>query len=180
MSSNQSGEGEIRKSIVEADLIDCMVALPGQLFYSTPIPVCLWFIARDKKNHKFKDRRGKVLFINARKMGEMISRVQRTLADDDIKLIADTYHRWRGDKTVKGKYADVPGFCKSATLEEIREHGHILTPGRYVGAAEVEEDDEPFEDKMARLTAELREQNEQGKKLDRRIWKNLETIGYGG
>ena len=145
MSSNQSGEGEIRKAIIEADLVDCMVALPGQLFYSTQIPVCLWFISRDKKNHRFKDRRGKVLFIDARKMGTMISRVQRELTEADIKLIAETYHKWRGDynsrdgaKRNDGKYADEPGFCKLATLDEIREHNHILTPGRYVGAVVVQ------------------------------------------
>lgn len=180
MSSNQSGEGEIRKNIIEAELVDCMVALPGQLFYSTQIPVCLWFLARDKKNGRFKDRRGKVLFIDARKMGTLIDRIHRELSDDDIQKIAGTYHAWRGDKDVKEMYEDIPGFCKSATLNEIREHGHILTPGRYVGAAEVEDDGEPFEDKMARLTAELREQTAEAARLDTLIWANLEDIGYGG
>ena len=158
MSSNQSGEGDIRKAIIETDLIDCMVAMPGQLFYATQIPVCLWFLARDKKNSRFRDRRGKVLFIDARKLGTLIDRVHRDLSDEDIAKVANTYHAWRGDNGTKTKYADVPGFCKSATLDDIRKHGHILTPGRYVGAAEVEEDAEPFEEKMARLTAELREQ----------------------
>jgi type I restriction enzyme M protein len=180
MSSNQSGEGEIRKNIIEADLVDCMVALPGQLFYSTQIPVCLWFIARDKKNGRFRDRRGETLFIDARKLGTMIDRVHRNLEDTDIRKIADTYHAWRGDKGCRSKYANVPGFCKSATLDDIRNHNHILTPGRYVGAAEVEDDGEPFEEKMARLTAELREQSEQSAKLDKLIWANLEDIGYGG
>ena len=180
MSSNQSGEGEIRKAIIEADLVDCMVALPGQLFYSTQIPVCLWFIARQKKNGRFRDRRGETLFIDARKLGTMIDRVHRELTEDDIRKIAETYHAWRGDKHCKAKYEDVPGFCKSATLDDIRHHNHILTPGRYVGAAEVEDDGEPFEEKMARLTAALREQTEKSKKLDQIIWANLEDIGYGG
>ncbi len=180
MSSNQSGEGDIRKAIIEADLVDCMVALPGQLFYSTQIPVCLWFLARDKKNGRFRDRRGQTLFIDARKLGTMIDRVHRELTDDDIRQIADTYHAWRGDKSLKTKYKDVPGFCKSATLDDIRHHGHILTPGRYVGAAEVEDDGEPFEQKMTRLTAELREQIKQAGRLDKLIWANLEDIGYGG
>jgi type I restriction enzyme M protein len=183
MSSNQSGEGEIRKAIIEADLVDCMVALPGQLFYSTQIPVCLWFLARDKKNSRFKNRRGKVLLIDARKLGTLIDRVHRELSDDDVRQIADTYHAWRGDKARGGRkspgYADVAGFCKSATLDDIRQHGHILTPGRYVGAAEVEDDAEPFEAKMARLTAELREQTKASAKLDKLIWANLEDIGYG-
>jgi type I restriction enzyme M protein len=180
MSSNQSGEGEIRKTIIEADLVDCMVALPGQLFYSTQIPVCLWFLARDKKNGQFKDRRGKVLFIDARKMGTLVDRVHRELSDDDIQTIADTYHAWRGDKSCKTKYGDEAGFCKSATLDEIRHHGHILTPGRYVGAAEVEDDGEPFEVKMARLTAELKRHSKESARLDQLIWANLEDIGYGG
>jgi type I restriction enzyme M protein len=179
MSSNQSGEGEIRKNIIEADLVDCMVAMPGQLFYSTQIPVCLWFIAREKKNGRFRDRRGQTLFIDARKLGTMIDRVHRELSDDDIRKIADIYHAWRGDKAAGG-YEDMPGFCKSATLDDIRHHNHILTPGRYVGAAEVEDDGEPFEEKMARLTAALREQGEQAEKLDQVIWANLEDVGYGG
>lgn len=179
MSSNQSGEGEIRKNIIEADLVDCMVALPGQLFYSTQIPVCLWFLARGKKNGRFRDRRGETLFIDARKLGALVDRVHRELSDADIARIADTYHAWRGDKDCKARYADAPGFCKSATLDDIRHHGHILTPGRYVGAAEVEDDGEPFDEKMKRLTAELGEQMEQSKKLDKLIWANLEEIGYG-
>jgi len=180
MSTTTSGEGEIRKAIVEADLVDCMVAMPGQLFYSTQIPVCLWFIARDKRNSRFRDRRGQVLFIDARKLGTMIDRVHRELTDEDIAEIAETYHAWRGDKNCKRKYADVPGFCKSATLEDIRKHGHVLTPGRYVGAAEVEDDDEPFEEKMKRLVAELRVEQAEAAKLDAAIAANLKELGYGG
>jgi len=179
MSSNQSGEGEIRKNIIKADLVDCMVALPGQLFYSTQIPVCLWFIARNKSNGQFRKRTGQTLFIDARKLGSMIDRVHRELTEEDIQRISDTYHAWRGDKSA-GNYEDIPGFCKSATLDDIRHHNHILTPGRYVGAAEVEDDGEPFEEKMARLTSALREQSAQAEKLDQIIWANLEDIGYGG
>jgi type I restriction enzyme M protein len=179
MSSNQSGEGEIRKAMIEADIVDCMVALPGQLFYATQIPVCLWFLARDKKNGRFRDRRGKVLFIDARKLGSMIDRVHRELTVADIQLIAETYHAWRGDKEVKEKYKDEAGFCMSATLDDIRGHNHILTPGRYVGAAEVEDDGEPFDEKMARLTATLKEQTTEAAKLDKAIWKNLKELGYG-
>ncbi len=179
MSSNQSGEGEIRKAIVEADLVDCMVALPGQLFYSTQIPVCLWFIARDKRNHRLRDRRGEVLFIDARGLGTMIDRTHRELSDDDIGQIAGTYHAWRGDGDSAASYADIPGFCKAATLEEIRQHGHILTPGRYVGAAQVEEEGEPFEEKMARLVEQLREQQVESRRLDALIWANLAAIGFG-
>jgi len=179
MSSNQSGEGEIRKNIVEADLVDCMVALPGQLFYSTQIPVCLWFLARDRRNGRFRDRRGEALFIDARKMGTMIDRVHRELTDDDTAKIAGTYHAWRGDAGA-GDYADVPGFSKSATLEEIRKHGHVLTPGRYVGAADVEDDGEPFEEKMQRLTAQLEEQFAEGARLEALIRENLRSLGTRG
>ncbi|HRT97814.1 MAG TPA: class I SAM-dependent DNA methyltransferase [Planctomycetota bacterium] len=179
MSSNQSGEGEIRKAIIEADLVDCMVALPGQLFYSTQIPVCLWFLARDKADKRFRDRRGEVLFVDARKLGTLIDRIHRELTDDDIRRIADTYHAWRGDKGCKANYEDIPGFCKAATLDDIRAHGHILTPGRYVGAADTEDDDEPFEEKMKRLASKLLEQSAQASELDRVIRVNLKDLGYG-
>ena len=179
MSSNQSGEGEIRKAIVEADLVDCMVALPGQLFYSTQIPVCLWFLARDKKNGRFRDRRGHTLFIDARKLGTMADRTHRELTDDDVRRIARTYHAWRGDKDA-GEYADIPGFCKSAGLDDIRKHGHVLTPGRYVGAEAAEDDGEPFEEKMKRLTTTLREQQAEAAKLEAAIAANLKGLGYGG
>jgi type I restriction enzyme M protein len=178
MSSNQSGEGEIRKAMIEADLVDCMVALPGQLFYSTQIPVCLWFLARAKKNGRFRDRRKGTLFIDARKMGALIDRIHRDLTPEDIERIAGTYHAWRGDKGA-GKYADVPGFCKSATTEEIAGHGFVLTPGRYVGAEDVEDDGEPFEEKMKRLTAKLEEQFAEGARLQREIRSILSSIGYG-
>lgn len=175
MSSNTSGEGEIRKNIIEADIVDCMVALPSQLFYNTMIPACLWFIARDKSNHKFRNRKGKVLFIDARKMGILVDRRHRELIDEEIKRISSTYHVWRGEG---GKYSDILGFCKSAKLDEIRKHEHILTPGRYVGAEEEEEDTEVFEEKMKRLTAELSKQMQEGKKLDEGIIKNLERVGF--
>ncbi|RTH99468.1 N-6 DNA methylase [Thermus scotoductus] len=186
LSSNQSGEGEIRKNIVEADLVDCIVALPDKLFYSTQIPVSLWFLARDKSGRPpagqkkpLRDRRGQVLFIDARKMGRMVDRVHRELTDEEIQKIARTYHAWRGEAEA-GEYQNIPGFCKSATLEEIRQHGYVLTPGRYVGAEVQEEEDEPFEEKMARLVAQLREQQAQARKLDEAIWRNLEELGYGG
>ncbi|MBV8451777.1 MAG: SAM-dependent DNA methyltransferase [Deltaproteobacteria bacterium] len=177
MSSNQSGEGEIRKNIIEADLVDCMVALPGQLFYSTQIPVCLWFVARSKKNGRFRNRKGETLFIDARKLGRLIDRVHRELTDEEIARIAATYHAWRGDEDA-GQYADVPGFCKAANLEEIRKHGHVLTPGRYVGTEAVENDGEPFEEKMARLAAILRGQQAEAARLDVAIATNLRELGY--
>ncbi len=179
MSSNQSGEGEIRKAIIEADLVDCMVALPGQLFYSTQIPVCLWFLTRSKRNGRFRDRRDETLFIDARKLGTMADRTHRELADADIAKIAGTYHAWRGDKGA-GEYLDVPGFCKSATLEDIRKHGHVLTPGRYVGAEVAADDGEPYDVKMRRLTATLREQQARAATLDVAIAANLKELGYGG
>jgi len=179
MSSNQSGEGEIRKAIIEADLVDCMVALPAQLFYSTQIPVCLWFLARNKKNGRFRDRRGEALFIDARKLGSMVDRVHRELTDEDLAKIAGTYHAWRGDKGA-GKYSDAPGFCMAAKLDDIREHGHVLTPGRYVGAEIAEDDGELFEDKMNRLAATLREAQAKAAKLDAAIAANLKRLGYGG
>ena len=177
MSSAQSGEGEIRKNLVEADLVDCMVALPGQLFYSTQIPACLWFLARDRHDGRFRDRRGEVLFIDARTLGRMVDRTHRELTDEDIARIADTYHAWRGEGGV-GDYGDVPGFCKAASLEEVRMHGHVLTPGRYVGAAPQEADREPFEDKMKRLVAQLRGQQDKAAELDAAIAANLEALGF--
>jgi type I restriction enzyme M protein len=177
MSTNTSNEGEIRKNIIQADLVDCMVALPGQLFYNTMIAVCLWFVGRDKKNHRFRNRRGEVLFIDARKLGIMVDRRHKELTNEDIRKISETYHSWRGELKEK-KYEDIPGFCRSASLEEIQKQGWILSPGRYIGAEEEEEDAEMFGAKMERLTAELSEQMKQGQKLDDEIKKNLESIGY--
>jgi type I restriction enzyme M protein len=274
MSSNTSGEGEIRKAIIEADLVDCMVALPGQLFFSTQIPVCLWFLTRDKAGaggvgvggmvraihdppigvihsssvgaihdppivihsssvgviHELplRDRRGETLFIDARKMGTLVDRVHRDLTEEDIAKIADTYHAWKvtavGDggagivvraihelpqqespqqespqqelpqrelpqrelpqrelpqRELPQQYTDVAGFCKSLTLKEIQEQNYVLTPGRYVGAVDPEEDDEPFEEKMVHLTKELETQFEESTKLEKQIRQNLEKIDYG-
>jgi type I restriction enzyme M protein len=187
MSSNQSGEGEIRKNILEADLVDCMVALPGQLFYSTQIPACLWFVARDRRGGSqtgpHRDRRGEVLFIDARKLGSMVDRTHRELTDEDIARIATTYHAWRGGVGATGRsplpeYRDIPGFCKAAKLDEIRKHGYVLTPGRYVGAEAQQDDGEPFDEKMRRLTATLRKQQEEAAKLDQAIAQNMEGLGF--
>jgi len=179
MASNQSGEGEIRRKLVEADMVDCMVALPSQLFYSTQIPACLWFLARDRKDGRFRDRRGHVLFIDARNLGRMVDRTHRELTDEDIVRIATTYHAWRGEKDA-GAYTDVPGFCKSPTLDVVSKHGHVLTPGRYVGAEAEEGDGGLFEEKMRRLVATLRHQQTEAARLDGAITENLKGIGYGG
>ncbi|MCB1234691.1 MAG: N-6 DNA methylase [Verrucomicrobiae bacterium] len=219
MSSNQSGEGDIRRALIEADLGDTalrdsafsqseanpqvlsaaknnMVARPGQLFYSTPIPVCLWFLTRDKNDGKnarsarTRDRRGETHFIDARKMGRMVSRVNRELTGEDIAKIAGTYHAWQGHPSTSGRgaggegnpgYVDVAGFCKSATTEEIGKHGFVLTPGRYVSAEEAEEaedDGKPFEEKMPRLVAELNAQFTESAKLEKAIKANLKGLGY--
>jgi type I restriction enzyme M protein len=178
MSSNQSGEGGIRKNIIEADLVDCMIVLPGQLFYSTPIPACLWFLARDKKNHRFRDRRGQVLFIDARKLGVMVDRTHRELTDEEVDRIARIYHAWRGEKHA-GMYEDIPGFSKSATLNELRAHGYVLMPGRYVGAPEAENEEEGFRQKMERLTKQLKQEFEESDRLTTRVASALASLGYG-
>jgi type I restriction enzyme M protein len=178
MSSNQSGEGEIRKAMIEADAVDCMVALPGQLFYSTQIPACLWFLARNKNPGKgLRDRRGQMLFIDARQLGVLVDRTRRELTDADVQKIADTYHAWRGEPGL-GEYADVPGFCKAGTLEDTRKHGHVLTPGRYVGAEAMEDDDEIFEEKMQRLSEQWRSQKSEALRLSAAIEANLKELGY--
>jgi type I restriction enzyme M protein len=179
MSSSQSGEGEIRRAIIEADLVDCMVALPGQLFYSTQIPVCLWFVARDKRNSRFRDRRGETLFIDARNLGAMTDRVHRELMPHDVARIAGTYHAWRGDHGAV-EYVDVPGFCAVARVDDIRKHDHVLTPSRYVGAEVQEDDGEPIDEKMQRLVAQLHEQQAEAARLDALIDANMRDLGYGG
>jgi type I restriction enzyme M protein len=175
LSSNTSGEGEIRKTIVEADLVDCIIAMPSKLFYNTMIPVSIWFVSKDRKDNKFRDRRGEILFIDARNMGIMIDRRHRELTDEEIARIASAYHSWRGEG---GKYADVAGLCKSAKIDEVRKNEHILTPGRYVGVEEEEESGEKFEEKMEKLTNELGQQFTKSKELEEEIRKNLKGIGY--
>jgi type I restriction enzyme M protein len=177
MSSSQNSEGDIRRAMVEADVIEVMVALPGQLFFNTQIPACLWFLAKQKVA-----RPGEVLFIDARKLGTNVSRVQIELLDSDIERIAQTVANWRGVPLDVGgeiaEYIDIPGFCRSVTLAEIAEHGHVLTPGRYVGAEAVEDDDEAFAEKMQNLTALLGEQMAQGRELDQLICQKLGGLGY--
>lgn len=177
MNSDTSTEGEIRKNMIENDLVDCMVALPSQLFYNTQIPACLWFLARNKTNGKFRNRSNQVLFIDARESGSMISRRQKELTDDDIVKIGDIYHSWRS-KDWEKKYKDVPGLCKSVTIEEIRTNNHILTPGRYIEFRVEEDDGVAFDEKMKKLTSELKEQMTKAKELDEQITKNLSSIGY--
>ncbi len=196
MSSNQSGEGDIRRAMVEADVVDVMVALPPQLFFNTQIPACLWFLAKDKSGSLFRpreraggegsprrasrDRRGEVLFIDARKLGRMATRVNRVFDDEDVARIATAVHRWRadGEDGTDQPYADLPGFCRAVKLAEIAEHGHVLTPGRYVGAEAAEDDDEAFNEKMERLTAQLAEQMAKGAALDAVIREKLGGMGY--
>jgi type I restriction enzyme M protein len=177
MSTSTTAEFEIRSNLVKADLVDCIVTLPGQLFYSTQIPVCLWFLAKNKAAKGHRDRRGEILFIDARKMGQMVDRTHKELNVEDIKKIADTYHAWRGQAEA-GVYEDTKGYCKSAKLTEVQEHEYILTPGRYVGIEAVEEDSEPFEDKMVQLTTELAEQFSKSRHLEEEIRKRLGGIGF--
>jgi type I restriction enzyme M protein len=208
MSSNTSGEGDIRRELIEKDMVDCMIALPGQLFYTTQIPVCLWFLTKNKGQRphpenpelSYRDRRGETLFIDARQIGTMIDRTQKELTKDDIAQIAGTYHSWRSDPLtpsvpLKGEdgnviaiptsrekqsvpYEDVAGYCKSATLTEIQANDYVLTPGRYVGVADEEDDGIHFEDKMTELTATLKNQMVQAQQLDQAILENLKVLGY--
>ncbi len=178
MSSNQSNEGEIRKTIIEADLVDCMISLPGQLFYRRQLPACLWFLSRNKKNGRFRDRSGQILFIDARKLGHLADRTHREFSDKEISYIAQTYHAWRGEKNA-GEYQDISGFCKSVTTEEVAIHSYILTPGRFVGAEEVEDDDEQYQEKMSRLVVRLEDQFRNSVLLEEDIKKSLSRLGYG-
>jgi len=177
MSSDQSGEGEIRRAIVEADLVDCMVALPSQLFYSTGIPVCLWFLARDKRSGRLRDRRGHSLFIDARKLGRMIDRTQRELTDEDIRRISGAYHAWRGGKST-GEYKDVAGFCRSAPRDEIQSHGFVLTPGRFVGSEEIVDEGEPFKVRFASLAATLERHFSEETALQVEVRRCLRELGH--
>jgi type I restriction enzyme M protein len=185
MNSNTNNEGEIRKALIEADLVECMVALPGQLFTNTQIPACIWFLTRNKKGNgpsrsggkpTVRDRTNETLFIDARNLGYLKDRVLRDFKPEDIRKIADTFHAWKRAES----YADVAGFCRSAKLQDIKQHDYVLTPGRYVGAAEQETDSESFEEKMTRLTSLLNEQFEASAKLEKVIRENLARLGHGG
>ena len=177
MSSNQSGEGDIRKAILEADLVDCMVALPGQLFYSTPIAPCLWFISRDKQNNRFRDRRGQVLFIDARKMGTLIDRVHRDLTSEDVQKIALTYHAWRGDGSETNQYMDISGFCKSTAMEEIKRNDYLLVPGRYVGSEKVDENSEEFSLIINDLMASYKQHSVEANRLEKEFLDKIGRLG---
>src|SRR3989339_1541536 len=175
LSSNSSNEGKIRENLIKSGLVDCIVALPDKIFYTTQIPASLWFVSRDRYDHKFRNRHDEILFIDARKMGTMVTRKNRELTDEDLKKITGVYHAWR---TINGKYEDVKGFCKAAKITEVEKNGFVLTPGRYVGSDYVEEDDGTFEDKMTKVTAELGDQFKQSKELEDRIKKNLKSVGF--
>jgi len=186
MSTSTNSEGDIRKALIDADMVDCMVAMPGQLFYTTQIPVCLWFVTRSKKadnKRGYRDRTGQTLFIDARRMGTLVDRVHRELTEDDLNTIAGVYHEWRNQGGLPagqaGKYEDKAGWWKSASLDEIKGHGYVLTPGRYVGAEEIEDDGVPFEEKMKELSSELYEQFAKADTLEFTIRKNLELLGFG-
>ncbi|WP_271397298.1 type I restriction-modification system subunit M [Salinicoccus roseus] len=177
MSTSSTAELEIRKNLIEEDLVECIVTLPGQLFYSTQIPVCLWFLTKNKERNGKNERKNEILFIDARDIGHMVSRTLKEFSDEEINKVSNVFHAWRG--TSDDKYEDLSGFCKVATIDEVRSHEYILTPGRYVGLADVEEDSEPFEQKMERITGELGEQFAKSKELEDKIRKSLEELGYG-
>lgn len=177
MSTSSTAELEIRKNLIEEDLVECIVTLPGQLFYSTQIPVCLWFLTKTKEKNGKNERKNEILFIDARDIGHMVSRTLKEFSDEEINKVSNVFHAWRG--TSDEQYEDQAGFCKVATIDEVRSHEYILTPGRYVGLADVEEDSEPFEQKMERITGELGEQFAKSKELEEKIRKSLEGLGYG-
>jgi type I restriction enzyme M protein len=177
MSSDTNSEGDIRKNLIENDLVDCMVSLPTQLFYNTQIPACLWFLARNKTNGRFRNRSNHVLFIDAREIGTMISRRQKELTEEDIIMIGEIYHSWRSNE-LEQMYKDIPGLCKSATIDEIRNNNYILTPGRYIDFKREEEDDQSFEERMMEITSKLKKQMDKSKELDDSIKRNLISIGY--
>jgi type I restriction enzyme M protein len=188
MSSDIATEGQIRKELIENDLVDCMVSLPAQLFYNTQIPACLWFLARNKEGFTatktkekggFRNRNNEILFIDARELGTMISRKQKELSDKDIAKISGTYHNWRSKEHFETNYKDIPGFCQAANIQEVRKNNYILTPGRYIDFKEAEEDGVAFEDKMQQLTGALKEQMQKAAALDETIKENLNKIGYG-
>ena len=175
LSSDQSGEGDIRKELVDADLVDCIVALPKQLFYNTQIPACLWFISRKRLGNGDRKRTGEILFIDASEMAHLVDRSHREFTPEVIQKIATTYHDWRSKES---KYEDIKGFCKSATLPDIQKHNYVLTPGRYTGVADGVADSEPFEEKMTRLTSTLKEQMSEEQKLNMEIIKQLKKVGF--
>ncbi len=175
MSSDTSGEGDVRKNIIEADLVDCMVSLPGQLFYNTPISACLWFLARDKKNNKFRDRQGETLFIDARSMGVVLDRTHCELSEKEIIRIAQTYHAWRGCKDA-GRYKDIIGFCKASKLSEIKKHGYVLTPGRYVGVEAIDENNKASKEQFEDLIVKLREQIAVSREIEEKIFNQLDQL----
>ncbi|EKD86150.1 MAG: hypothetical protein ACD_37C00442G0001, partial [uncultured bacterium] len=175
LSSNQSGEGEIRQRLVDEDLVDCIVSLPKQLFYNTGIPACLWFISRKRLGNGDRKRTGELLFIDASEMGFMADSTHKEFTEEDIQKIAGTYHEWRQKEN---KYEDIKGFCKSATLADVQKHGYVLTPGRYADIADAEKDSEPFEEKMKRLTTTLKEQMAEEENMNKEIKSQLKKVGF--
>ncbi len=174
MTSNSGGENDIRKNLISEGLIDCMVALPSQLFYNTQIPACLWFLARNKTNSKYRNRKGEILFIDARNLGALISRKNKAFSENDIAKVAEVYHNWRN---IDGRYEDIQGFCKSATIKEVEDNNFVLTPGRYVGTEEVEDDGVSFEEKVSAISENLKSHFEQSIQLQERIKENLKKVG---